>query len=205
MEDWSAPIDLRSRRREAGSNHRASPHARCAGGDTAENSPAENSTAENSTAENSTAENSTAENSPAENSPAENSTAENSTAENSTANHTAEISPVSPAENSIQVSGVEARLCRACSALEWTRHGEPIDAAEAIAGVFGGFDVEGAVDAVGAPARQVLVAKSDSPDGDRFIEWLPERSWWHAMPSLWISRGERVLLLATGEARAAAG
>lgn len=97
----------------------------------------------------------------------------------------------------VKLGNVEVAFCEPCDLLEWTRNGKPIDPQEGVAQAFGDFDIVAAIDAVGAPARQVLVTAPTTPEGQRLIDQLPEGYWLEAMPSLWMSPGDQVLLLAT--------
>lgn len=86
--------------------------------------------------------------------------------------------------------------CPACGLVEWFGPQGAVDPAEAMAALFGSFDLIGSVPCVGAPARSVL-AYGTGPARRRALDILPRHCWLAASPELWLATDGRVLLLAT--------
>ena len=68
-----------------------------------------------------------------------------------------------------------------------------------MAALFGSYDLIGPMDALGAPAPQVLIYAPPSGRKRRNLDALPERVWLKAGPRLWMSHDGEHLLLATTE------
>jgi hypothetical protein len=87
--------------------------------------------------------------------------------------------------------------CAGCGLVEWFgAGGRPVDSAEAMAALFGSYDLIGPVPAVAAPARRVLAYRPNR-GGKAALQLLPPRSWLHAGPQLWLATEGELLLLAT--------
>jgi hypothetical protein len=86
--------------------------------------------------------------------------------------------------------------CPVCGLVEWFGPDGPADSVEAIAALFGSFDLVSQVPGVGAPARSVL-AYRPGPTCRRALDILPRRCWLAAGPQLWLATDGDVLLLAT--------
>jgi hypothetical protein len=71
-----------------------------------------------------------------------------------------------------------------------------MDPAEAMAALFGSFDLIGSIDALGAPSPEVLVYAPPSARKRRHLDVLPRRVWLEAAPHLWMSTDGDSLLLA---------
>ena len=87
--------------------------------------------------------------------------------------------------------------CEACGTIEWFSKTGPIDHSEAIADLFGSYDLIGPLDALAAPAPQVLAYAPPNGKKRKNLAALPEYTWLKAGPRLWLSHDGEVLLLAT--------
>lgn len=72
-----------------------------------------------------------------------------------------------------------------------------VDHAEAMAALFGSYELAGTMDALGAPSAEVLVYTPPSGRKRRNLDVLPHGVWLKAGPRLWMSTDGEVLLLAT--------
>ncbi|MGA7270880.1 MAG: hypothetical protein WB239_07390 [Acidimicrobiia bacterium] len=86
--------------------------------------------------------------------------------------------------------------CAACGLVEWFGPQGVVDPAEAVAALFGSFDLIGSVPSVGAPSRSVLAYKPGAARR-RALGILPRHCWLGAGPQLWLATDGEVLLLAT--------
>ncbi len=86
--------------------------------------------------------------------------------------------------------------CSECGTIDWFSSTGPIDPAEALAGLFGSYDLIGPVDAVGAPTRKVLAYRPPSSKKRAYLAGIPDGVWLKAAPHLWLSHDGEVLLLA---------
>ncbi len=94
----------------------------------------------------------------------------------------------------IAVSG-----CPDCGGVEWFSDAGPVDPAEAMAHLFGSYDLIGPLDALGSPAPTVLAYSPPSARKRKNLDALPEKVWLKAGPNLWLSHDGNVLLLATNQ------
>lgn len=97
----------------------------------------------------------------------------------------------------VWVGRIAVAACDECGRVDWLSDQGPVDAAEAIAALFGTFDLQGSMDALGAPSPEVLVYTPPSERKRRHLEALPRGAWLKAGPHLWMSTDGEVLLLAT--------
>lgn len=97
----------------------------------------------------------------------------------------------------VWVGRVAVTACENCGGVEWLSSQGPIDSAEAMATLFGTFDLVGSMEALGAPSPEVLVYAPPSERKRRHLDALPRRAWLKAGPHLWMSTDGEVLLLAT--------
>jgi len=97
----------------------------------------------------------------------------------------------------VWVGRIAIAACDECGRVDWLSDTGPVDPAEALAALFGSFDLVGAVDALGAPSPEVLVYAPPSPRKRRNLDALPRRAWLKAGPHLWMSTDGEVLLLST--------
>lgn len=97
----------------------------------------------------------------------------------------------------VWVGRISVAACEDCGAVEWLSDQGAIDPAEAMAALFGSFDLAGTMEALGAPSPEVLVYVPPSARKRRHLDALPRRAWLKAGPQLWMSTDGDVLLLAT--------
>lgn len=95
------------------------------------------------------------------------------------------------------IGPIAVSACARCQRVDWLAESGPIDHAEAMAAVFGSFDLIGHLDALGAPAPKVLAYAPPSAGKRRRLESLPRRVWLKAGPHLWVSHDGEHLLIAT--------
>lgn len=105
------------------------------------------------------------------------------------ASHTCDTEPA-------WVGRIAVTACGSCGEVEWFSRQGPIDHAEALASLFGSFDLVGELDALGAPAPKVLAYAPSAPRKRKALEALPPNVWLRASPDLWLSHDGEVLLLA---------
>ncbi len=99
----------------------------------------------------------------------------------------------------VWVGRIAVSACGECGKVDWLSDRGPIDHAEAMAAVFGSFDLVGSIDALGAPSPEVLVYAPPSERKRRNLDALPRRAWLKAGPHLWMSTDGETLLLAVTE------
>lgn len=97
----------------------------------------------------------------------------------------------------VWVGRIAVAACAECGSVDWLSDQGPVDHAEAIAALFGSFDLIGPIDALGAPSPDVLVYAPPTQRKRRNLDALPRRAWLRAGPQLWMSTDGEVLLLAT--------
>lgn len=85
--------------------------------------------------------------------------------------------------------------CSSCGGVDWLN----ADPAEAMAALFGSFDLIGPVDTIRSPAPWVLAYAPPSLRKRKNLAALPTRVWLKAGPRLWMSHDEEILLLATDD------
>ena len=97
----------------------------------------------------------------------------------------------------VWVGSIAVSACADCGVVEWMSSRGPIDHAEAIAALFGSYDLVGPLDALGAPSDRVLAYLPPSGRKRRNLDSLPKHTWLKAGPRLWMSHDGEILLLAT--------
>lgn len=97
----------------------------------------------------------------------------------------------------VWVGHIAVAACADCGQIDWLSHDGPVDPAEAMAAVFGTFDLLGPLDALGAPAPRVLAYAPPTTGKRKHLAALPPHVWLKAGPHLWVSHDGGVLLLAT--------
>ena len=97
----------------------------------------------------------------------------------------------------VWVGRIAVAACEDCGRVDWMSDEGPVDHTEAMAALFGSFDLIGSMAALGAPSPEVLVYAPPSPRRRRNLDALPRRAWLKAGPQLWMSTDGGVLLLAT--------
>ena len=98
------------------------------------------------------------------------------------------------------VGRIAVSACEDCGRVDWLSNQGAVDPSEAIAAVFGSYDLAGAMDALGAPSHNVLVYTPPSSRKRRHLDALPRHAWLKAGPQLWLSTDGEVLLLSTTQA-----
>lgn len=87
--------------------------------------------------------------------------------------------------------------CADCGTVDWMSDLGSLDHAEAMAQLFGSYDLVDTLPALGAPSPEVLVYAPPSARKRRHLEHLPENVWLRCGPRLWMSTDHQVLLLST--------
>ncbi len=99
----------------------------------------------------------------------------------------------------VWVGRVAVAACEDCGQVDWLSDHGPVDPAEAMAALFGSFDLVGSMEALGAPSPEVLVYRPPTARKRRHLDALPRRAWLKAGPHLWMSTDGEVLLLSTNQ------
>ena len=97
----------------------------------------------------------------------------------------------------VWVGNIAVSSCEDCARIDWFSNSGPVDTAEAMAALFGSYDLVGPLDALGAPARRILAYAPPSGRKRKHLDALPKHVWLKAGPQLWMSHDGEVLLLAT--------
>jgi hypothetical protein len=97
----------------------------------------------------------------------------------------------------IWVGRIAVSACEDCGRVDWMSNEGAVDLAEAMAALFGSYDLAGTMEALGAPSAEVLVYTPPTARKRRNLDALPRRTWLKAGPRLWMSTDGEVLLLAT--------
>lgn len=86
-------------------------------------------------------------------------------------------------------------LCPDSSECIWFDGDELLDPAEALAVLFGSFDLRASIPGLDAPGEAVLVYQPDTRRGKYAMRSLPQHRWVQAAPRLWLTHdGERMLM-----------
>ena len=99
----------------------------------------------------------------------------------------------------VWVGRIAVAACADCGRVDWFSDQGPVDTAEALAALYGSYDLLGPLDALGSPAPAVLAYAPPSDRKRKNLDALPKRVWLKAGPSLWMSHDGDVLLLATDQ------
>lgn len=99
----------------------------------------------------------------------------------------------------VWVGRIAVSSCARCGVAEWFSDAGAVDHSEAMAALFGSFDLIGPLDAVGAPAPYVLAYAPPSSGKRKRLDALPRKVWLKAGPRLWMSHDGSALLLATDQ------
>jgi hypothetical protein len=97
----------------------------------------------------------------------------------------------------VWVDEVAVSACGDCQRVDWFGADGKVDAAEAVAALFGSFDLIGPMEALGAPSSRVLAYKAPNSRKRRNLDALPKGMWLKVGPYLWLAHDGQVLLLAT--------
>lgn len=95
------------------------------------------------------------------------------------------------------VGRIAVAACEDCGQVDWFSNQGPIDPSEAMAALFGSYDLVGPMEALGAPSSSVLIYSPPSSRKRRHLDVLPKRVWLKAGPQLWMSTDGDVLVLST--------
>ena len=87
--------------------------------------------------------------------------------------------------------------CGDCGTIEWLADTGPVDHAEAMAYLFGSYDLVGHLDALGGPTSSVLAYAAPNARKRKNLDALPKHVWLEVGPRLWLSHDGEILLLAT--------
>jgi hypothetical protein len=96
----------------------------------------------------------------------------------------------------VWVGRIAVTACEDCGLVDWLSDTGPVDSAEAMATLFGSYDLVTSMEALGAPTPEVLVYAPPSARKQRHLRALPTRVWLKAGLHLWMSTDGEVLLLA---------
>lgn len=97
----------------------------------------------------------------------------------------------------VWVGRIAVAACSDCHRVDWLSDQGPVDHAEAMAALFGSYDLLGPLDALASPAPYVLAYAPPSGRKRKNLDALPERVWLKAGPQLWMSHDGEILLLCT--------
>lgn len=95
----------------------------------------------------------------------------------------------------VWVGQIAVAACADCGTIEWFSASGPVDPAEAIAALFGSYDLIGPVDAIAAPSPRVLAYRPPSLRRRSSLMALPKETWLKAGPHLWMAHDGETLLL----------
>lgn len=96
----------------------------------------------------------------------------------------------------VWVGRISVAACEVCRRIDWFSKDGPVDPAEAMAALFGSYDLLGPLDALCAPSPEILVYAPPSSAKRRHLDSLPRRVWLRAGQHLWLSTDGETLLLA---------
>lgn len=96
----------------------------------------------------------------------------------------------------IAAGGIDVVACDLCGEVSWYRKGQWLDPAEGMAILFGQYDLVGRLEALAAPAPEVLLYRPPNGRARTHLEAFPIREWLEASPELWLSHDGEHLLLA---------
>lgn len=99
----------------------------------------------------------------------------------------------------VWVGRLAVAACEDCGRVDWFSDQGPVDSAEAMAALFGSYDLIASMPALGAPSPEVLVYAPPSERKRRNLKALPTKVWLKAGPHLWMSTDGEALLLAPTE------
>ena len=99
----------------------------------------------------------------------------------------------------VAVADVEVISCAECGEVTWYRGGQWLDPAEGMAAVFGQYDLVGRLEALSAPAPEVLLYRPPSGRWRAHLDAFSRRVWLEAADDLWLSHDGEHLLLAPAD------
>jgi hypothetical protein len=95
------------------------------------------------------------------------------------------------------VGRVSVAACAECGTVDWFSDTGPVDHAEAMAYLFGSYDLIGHLESLGGPTSSVLAYAPPNAGKRKNLDALPKNVWLSVGPRLWLSHDGGVLLLAT--------
>ena len=98
--------------------------------------------------------------------------------------------------------GVRIVVCEQCRVVRFTDESGEADAWDSMAAIFGDYELLGRVDAVRAPAAEVLAYRSQGPAGRKALAVAAPYRWLRVNRHLWMCHDGTLLLLAHGSAAA---
>lgn len=99
----------------------------------------------------------------------------------------------------VWVGQVAVAACSTCGTVEWLSAQGGLDPAEAMAALFGSYDLLGPLDAIRSPGPWVLAYVPPSARKRKNMDALPKGVWLQAGPRIWMSHDGEVLLLSTDD------
>ncbi len=103
--------------------------------------------------------------------------------------------PDSHTHDAFDVSGLHAELCAVDGSVAWSDNGCELDGMEAVARLFGSFELVGRLDAITAPGPAVFVYLPGSMRGRARLRSVPTHEWMEVAPELWAMSDGAALLL----------
>ncbi len=101
----------------------------------------------------------------------------------------------------IDVAGLTLDLCPDTAEAHWLSSDlESLEPADALALLFGSFDLKASLAGLDAPGEAVLIYRPDSRRGKQAMRSLPFRRWIHAAPGLWLTQDGDHLLMSPEDA-----
>ena len=97
------------------------------------------------------------------------------------------------------VGRVAVSACADCGMIDWFSDSGPVDHAEAMAYLFGSYELIGHLQALGGPTSSVLAYAAPNLRKRKNLDALPKHVWLEVAPRLWLSHDGEVLLLATDQ------
>lgn len=99
-------------------------------------------------------------------------------------------------------SGVQVKVCGKCREVRFRCAEGSADPWEALAALFGDYRLVGRIDAIRAPAAEVLAYRPGRPENAAALEAAPPHRWFKAADRLWMCHDRSLLLLAREPGRA---
>lgn len=101
----------------------------------------------------------------------------------------------SHAHDAFDIAGLHAELCAVDGSVAWSENGCELEGMEAVARLFGSFELAGRLDAITAPGPAVFVYLPGSMRGRARLRALPAHEWMEVAPDLWAMSDGAALLL----------
>ena len=94
--------------------------------------------------------------------------------------------------------GIRAGTCQECQSIRFGGPGGGSDAWSSMSTLFGKYELVDRIDAVLAPASEVLAYRSRCPGDLEALRVAPPHQWFRVNDHLWMCHDESLLLLAHG-------